>query len=328
MRPHSLTVPKPMFPIAGKPIVQRLVEDLIQMVDEPIDEIAYVIAPDFGEAIEQKLKSFTQNLKHQGDQPPKASIYYQEEALGTAHAILCAQEALSGPVLMGFADTLFKADFEIDLEQDGVIYTHEVDDPSAFGVVKVDHNNNIVDFVEKPEEPISNLAIVGIYYIKDGDTLKNELQYLIDNDIKDKGEYQLTNALENMKTKGVEFVPGKVEEWYDCGNKEVTVQTNKNILQQLESDQLIADSAQIENSVITEPCFIGPNCKIKDAVIGPYVSVEANTEVKRSIIRESILQEEVKLQEVNLQNSIIGNYVEYTATPEDLSIGDYSTIDK
>jgi glucose-1-phosphate thymidylyltransferase len=212
LRPHTLTVPKPLIPVAGKPIVQRLVEGITKVCGEKVDEIAFIIG-DFGTEVENELKNLAQSLGAKG------SIYYQEQALGTAHAILCAKESLDGKVVVAFADTLFRANFTLDGDADGIIWVNQIEDPRAFGVVKLDANNVITDFVEKPEHFVSDLAIIGIYYFKDGKNLANELQYLIDNDIKDKGEYQLTNALENMKNKGVKFKPGQVDEWLDCGNK-------------------------------------------------------------------------------------------------------------
>ena len=224
MRPHTLTVPKPLLPIAGKSIVQRLAENIDKATSEKLEEIAFVIG-DFGKEVENNLLQIATDLGAKG------KIFYQDEPLGTAHAILCAEECLHGKVIVGFADTLFKADFQIDSEEEGIIWVHKVDDPRQFGVVEVDESGYIVATHEKPKEFISDLAIIGIYYAKDGEFLKSELKYLIDNDLKERGEYQLTNALENMKNKGTKFLPGKVSEWLDCGNKDATVYTNQRILE-------------------------------------------------------------------------------------------------
>ena len=224
MRPHTLTTAKPLIPVAGKPIVERLVEDLAAMCTEKLETIAFIIG-DFGAAVEKQLLEVAARLGAQG------KIYYQDEPLGTAHAILCAKEDLKGNVIVAFADTLFYADFKINPADEGMIYVQQVADPSAFGVVKLDGEGIITDFIEKPKEFISDLAIIGIYYFKDGARLRKELQYLLDNDIKEKGEYQLTNALENMKNKGLVFKPGEVEEWLDCGNKDATVFTNQRVLE-------------------------------------------------------------------------------------------------
>src|SRR6187549_3294549 len=185
MRPHTLTVPKPLLPVAGKPIVQWLVEDITKVCKEKVEEIAFVIG-DFGKEAEENLIRIAQNLGAKG------SIYYQDEALGTAHAILCAKDSLDGKVVVAFADTLFRADFAMDEDKDGVIWVSKIEDPRAFGVVKFNKENITTDFVEKPQTFVSDLAIIGIYYLKDGENLRKELQYLIDNDVRDKGEYQLT----------------------------------------------------------------------------------------------------------------------------------------
>ena len=167
LRPHTLTIPKPLTVIAGKPIVQRLVEDITSVVNQPIEEIAFIIGPSakgFPSNTREKLLTIAKELGAKG------SVYVQEEALGTAHAIFCAKESLTGPCVVAFADTLFKADFTLNAEADGAIWVKQVDDPSAFGVVKL-NNGFISDFVEKPTKFVSDLAIIGIYYFKDGEAL-------------------------------------------------------------------------------------------------------------------------------------------------------------
>lgn len=250
LRPHTLTIPKPLIPIAGKPIVHRLVEDIAGVINQPIEEIAFIIHKDFGVQVEKDLVAIAEKLGAKG------SIYYQEQPLGTAHAILSAKESMTGPIVVAYADTLFRADFTLDTTADSVIWVKQVEDPSAFGVVKLD-GDRITDFVEKPKEYVSDLAIIGIYYFKSGETLRSELQYLLDNGIEKGGEYQLTDGLENMKLKGLRFVPGKVDEWMDCGNKNVTVETNSRLLGFLYQDQedLVSSEAKIENSTIIQPCL-------------------------------------------------------------------------
>jgi glucose-1-phosphate thymidylyltransferase len=320
MRPHTLTVPKPLIPVAGKPIVQRLVEDIITVCGEKVSEIAFVVGH-FGEEVEKNLVRIAENLGAKG------SIYYQEEALGTAHAIMCAKECLTGKVVVAFADTLFKADFVMDTNQDGIIWVQRIEDPRQFGVVKLNDQDVITDFVEKPQQFVSDLAIIGIYYFKDGEYLRSELQYLLDNNIKDKGEYQLTNALENMKQKGTKFTPGKVTEWLDCGNKDATVYTNQRILEfKSKSEKLVNDSAVIENSVIVPPCYIGAGVKIINSVVGPYASVGVKTVIKNSIVSNSIIQAHTKISNSNLTNSMVGNNAELEGRILDLSIGDFNSI--
>jgi len=319
LRPHTLTIPKPLLPIAGKPIVQRLVEDITKVCGEPVDEIAFIIG-DFGTEVEKNLIAVAESLGAKG------SIYYQEEALGTAHAILCAKDSLKGKVVVAFADTLFKADFKLNSDAEGIIWVNQIDDPRAFGVVKLDENNIITDFVEKPQEFVSDLAIIGIYYFKDGAYLKNELQYLIDNDIKEKGEYQLTNALENMKQKGTKFVPGKVDEWLDCGNYAATVYTNQRVLEFIKNETIIDASLQKENTVIIEPCYIGKNVQLTNSIIGPHVSIGDNCEINNAIITNSLIQKNTHIQTANIANSMVGNFAKINGKAQELSVGDYNEL--
>jgi len=320
LRPHTLTVPKPLVPIAGKPIVQRLVEDIVEMTNEKVDNIGFIIG-DFGKAVENELL----DIAHRAG--AKGHIFHQTEPLGTAHAILCAKDIMDGNVIVAFADTLFKANIQIDTTTDGTIWTHRVEDPSRFGVVKLNSAGVITEFVEKPSVFVSDMAIIGIYYFKDGGYLKNELQYLIDNEIKDKGEYQLTSALENMKQKDSQFSIASVQEWLDCGNKDACVYTNQRVLEfSKEKDvNLIAPNASLQNSAIIEPCYIGENAVISNSVVGPHVSIGAGTTIEGAIIKNAIIQEQTYIKNKIIVNSMIGNFVKLQGKADELSLGDYST---
>ena len=318
LRPHTLTIPKPLVPIAGKPIVQRLVEDITRVCGQKVDEIAFVVG-DFGAVVEAKLLEIAKGLNAKG------IIYHQDEALGTAHAVLCAKEALEGPLVVAFADTLFRAEFTLDTEKDGIIWVQRVEDPKAYGVVKMNENDVIAGFIEKPQEFVSDLAIIGIYFFKDGLKLSDELQYLIDNNIKEKGEFQLTNALENMKQKGAEFYPGKVEEWLDCGNPVAAIHANKRVLEYAANNEP-RKALKIENSLILEPCFIGTNVQLKNCTIGPFVSVGNDTCIINSTIKNTIIQNNTNIVDADLEDSMIGNHVEYKGGKKRISIGDYSKI--
>jgi glucose-1-phosphate thymidylyltransferase len=319
LRPHTLTVPKPLLPIAGKPIVQRLVEDIVRVCNEPVEEIAFIIG-DFGDQVEKDLLDIAQKVGSVG------KIYYQDKPLGTAHALLCAKPSLTGNLVIAFADTLFKADFTLDKNHEGVIWVQQVPNPSAYGVIKTNADGYITDFIEKPTEFVSDLAIIGIYYVKNGDALRDEMQYLIDHDLKEKGEYQLTNALETLKRKGVQFAPARITEWLDCGNKEMTVNTNQRYLEYIKDTQLVAESAQVVNSVIIPPVYLGQNVQVHNSVIGPHVSVGDNTTVKNSVIKNTIVQQQSHIDSANLQNSMIGSHAKVHGTAKDLSIGDYCEV--
>lgn len=321
LRPHTLTVPKPLVPIAGKPIVQRLCEDIVKLYDGKVEEIAFVIG-DFGKEVEAHLKEVAEGLGAKG------SIYYQDSPEGTAHAIWMARESMDGEIIIAFADTLFRANFTIDRSKDGAIWVKSVENPSSFGVVTLNEDGIIKELVEKPQDFVSDLAIIGIYYIRDGAALREEIRHIIDNDLREKGEYQLTNALENLKAKGAQFLPGKVDDWMDCGNKHHVLDTTEKILQYDTSDgaPLIADDLVKVNSVVIPPCHIGSNVKLENSVVGPYVSIGNNTTVSNSVIQSSIIGMDSQVAHANLRNSMVGNVavVEYPA--QNLDIGDYCRV--
>ena len=324
LRPHTLTIPKPLTVIAGKPIVQRLVEDITSVVNQKIEEIAFIIGP--------AAKGFPANtsdelIKIAEELGAKGSVYIQEEALGTAHAIYCAKDSISGPCVVAFADTLFKADFTLDANADGAIWVKKVEDPSAFGVVKM-NDGFITDFVEKPKDFVSDLAIIGIYYFKDGDKVREEIQYLIDNDLKENGEYQLTNVLESLKQQGAKFIPGTVDAWMDCGKKDPTVDTNTQVLgfEHEAGNNLVSKDVILENSEIIQPCFVGENVVLKNTKIGPYVSIGANSTVDNSTIINSLIQSNVAISNAELDNAMIGNHAKYNGKFTSVSIGDYTEL--
>ena len=325
LRPHTLTVPKPLIPVAGKPIVHRLVSDIAKVLGEPIEEVAFILGDPafFGDDVVESLMQLADELGAKG------SIYRQDQPLGTGHAIMSAKESLSGPAVIAYADTLIRADFDLDKSADSVIWVKQVDRPEAYGVVKLNGDNHIVELVEKPKEFISDLAVIGIYYFKDVGVLKSELQHVLDNDITNGGEYQINDGIKRMMEKGMKFVPGKVDEWMDCGNKNVTVETNQRMLGFLEKEgeNMIASSVRQENANIIEPCFIGENVVLKNTTVGPYVSIGENTVVENSTVKNSLIQSDSKISNANLDNAMIGNHVVFNGNFESISIGDYSVLE-
>ena len=323
LRPHTLTVPKPLIPVAGKPIVHRLVEDIAKVLNQPIDEVAFVIHESFGEKVEQDLIAIANKIGAKG------TIYYQNEALGTGHAIMCAKESLSGPAVIAYADTLIRATFNLNQDADSVIWVKQVEEPEAFGVINLNENNEIVELVEKPKEFVSDLAVIGIYYFKDVAVLKNELQSVLDNNIIHGGEYQINDGIKQMMAKGMKFVPGEVDEWMDCGNKNVTVDTNSRMLNFLHQDgeNLISDSAKIENSTIIPPCFIGEDVVLINSTVGPNVSLGKATHLTNVTIKNSLVQTHAHIKNATLDNSMIGNHASYNGEFTSISIGDYSVLE-
>ena len=323
LRPHTLTIPKPLIPVAGKPIVHRLVEDIAGVLNQEIEEVAFIIHESFGEKVEQDLIAIAEKLGARG------TIYYQNEALGTGHAIMCAKDSLSGPAVIAYADTLIRADFELDPTADSVIWVKQIENPEAFGVVKLNEKNEIIELVEKPKEFVSDLAVIGIYYFKDIAVLKQELQNVLDNNIQNGGEYQINDGIKNMMAKGKIFKTGEVSAWMDCGNKNVTVETNSRMLAFLAEDKesLVSPKIKIENSTIIEPCFIGEDVVLINATVGPNVSLGNGCHVIDSSIKNSLVQTPAHIKNANLDNAMIGNHASFDGNFTSISIGDYSVLE-
>ncbi|MFB9055221.1 sugar phosphate nucleotidyltransferase [Mariniflexile ostreae] len=326
LRPHSLTVPKPLIPVAGQPIVHRLVKDIAKVLKQPIEEIAFVLGDPawFGDDVVKSLEALAESLG------AKASIYRQDQPLGTGHAIMCAKPSLSGPAVIAYADTLIRAEFDLDPEADSVIWTKQVDNPEAYGVVKLNVNEEIVELVEKPETFVSDQAVIGIYYFKDVAVLKEKLQEILDENIKNGGEYQINDGIKRMMADGKIFKTGTVEEWMDCGNKAITIETNERMLGFLKADgdeALIAASVTLENSKIIEPCFIGEHVVLKNTTVGPFVSIGNDSIIENSTLKNSLIQSHTTIKNADLDQAMIGNHVTFDGHFKAVSIGDYSVLE-
>nr|WP_321234026.1 sugar phosphate nucleotidyltransferase [uncultured Psychroserpens sp.] len=326
LRPHSLTVPKPLIPVAGQPIVHRLVKDIAKVLKQPIDEIAFVLGDPawFGDEVVESLKSLAISLG------AKPSIYRQDQPLGTGHAIMCAKPSLSGPAVVAYADTLIRAEFDLDPSADSVIWTKRVANPEAYGVVKLNANDEIIELVEKPETFVSDQAVIGIYYFKDVAVLKEKLQEVLDENIMNGGEYQINDGIKRMMADGKIFKTGTVDEWMDCGNKNVTLETNAKMLGFLFADgeeQMIANSVNKNNVTIIEPCCIGEHVELNNTTIGPNVSIGNHCVIENSTVKNSLIQNHTKIKNANLDNAMIGNHVTYDGNFKAISIGDYSILE-
>lgn len=324
LRPHSLTVPKPLIPVAGKPIVHRLVADIAGVLNTEIEEIAFILGDPawFGDDVVESLKDLAKELG------AKPSIYRQLDPKGTGHAIMCAEPSLSGPAVIAYADTLIRADFDLDKDADAVIWTKRVDNPEAYGVVNLNDKQEIVELVEKPETFVSDQAVIGIYYFKDVAVLKNELQYVLDNNIINGGEYQINDGIKRMMADNKIFKTGTVSEWMDCGNKEIAVETNRRMLGFLHNDQeaLVSKNTKLENTTIIEPCFIGDNVVLKNSTVGPYASIGKGTVIEDSTVKNSIIQTHTVIKNATLDNAMIGNHAHFDGKFTNISIGDYSQL--
>jgi glucose-1-phosphate thymidylyltransferase len=324
LRPHTLTIPKPLIPIAGTPIVHRLVADIARVLDQKIEEIAFILGDPafFGDEVVESLQQLAKSLD------AKPSIYRQLYPKGTGHAIMCAEPSLSGPAVVAYADTLIQANFDLDEEVDSVIWTKRVDNPSAYGVVNLNEQGEITELVEKPETFVSDQAVIGIYYFKEIGDLKKELQFVLDNEIINGGEYQINDGIKRMMKAGKIFTTGTVDEWMDCGNKEVTIETNAKMLGILTDDgiRLVSELATLENSEIIEPCFIAEGVQLKNSKVGPYVSVGKGTIIEDSTVKNSIIQTHSVIKNATLDQAMIGNYATFDGKFTNVSIGDYSEL--
>lgn len=309
LRPHTYALPKVLLNVAGKPILAYILDEL---KEQNIDKVT-IITGYKGNMIEDFVKS-----NYDFD----STFVEQEKLLGLGHAIYTASESFTDEDLMIIlGDTIFDADLKLAW-QDGLssIGVKYVEDPRRFGVVLTDQNGNIKGFVEKPKEPISHLAIVGLYYIKNGLILKESLKELIANKIKTKNEYQLTDALQIMLDKGESFTTFPVEGWHDCGKKETLLSTNRFLLEKYNKDY------KIKNSVIINPSFIGDGALIENSVIGPYASVAADCKVSHSIIRDSILSENASVSNISMDKSIVGNNAMVEGKYTELNLGSNSEL--
>ncbi|MEQ8524182.1 sugar phosphate nucleotidyltransferase [Gracilimonas sp.] len=319
VRPHSHTVPKPLLPVAGTMIIERIVETFNRTLDRDITEIVYILGPDFGEDIKQPLREMSARHK------AKPIFEVQAEALGTAHAVSCASDHLDGEVIIAFADTIFDSEEPFELgDADSVIWLKKVEDPSRFGVA-VYEGDTITGFVEKPKEFISDLAIIGVYYFKSGKALKEKIDKVIGDDMRGPGgEYFLTAALDMMIKEGKVFKTATVDEWLDCGTLPAWLETT-GIITEKEFNGV--DESKYPGSKIIPPVFLGEGVKIENSTIGPKVSVEANTVIKNSKVENTIIRDHATLEGVETKGSTIGAYTSLKNVKGKVDIGDHSALD-
>lgn len=318
VRPHSHTTPKPLLPVAGTMIVERIVNTFARTLDRPITEIVFILGPDFGQEIKDALSAMCK--RHEA----KATFRVQKTAEGTAHAVYCAKEDLEGECIIVFADTIFDMEGTVTVEDaDSVIWLKEVEDPSRFGVA-VEKDGRITDFVEKPSEPISNLAIIGVYYFKEGAQLKKEIEYLLDNDIRGHGgEFQLTDALDRMLKDNKIFKKATVDEWLDCGTLPAWLETTGIVVDKESRD---IDESQFTETKIIPPVFIGEDVELENCIIGPHASIESGCRLKKCTVKNSLIQEESVLENCQIEGSTVGKYAELKDVKQQVHLGDHSKV--
>ena len=319
LRPHTHVTPKPLMPVRGTSMVERIIDTFSSTLPRGFDEAVFILGPDFGQPVRDRLTSISEA------RGMTAHFGVQETALGTAHAVAQAADHLDGECVVVFADTLFYMDETPNLDaSDAVIWVKHVEDPSRFGVVVKDENDHITDFVEKPSEPISNEAIIGIYYVKDGATLKREIQYLMDHNVTGHGdEYQLTDALDRMLKGGAVFKTASVTEWLDCGTIPAIKDTSKVILDKEETGE---KEGTVENSTLIEPVYLGPNARIVDSVVGPYAAVHGGAEIANSVVKNTIVFGDARIDDSALDDALVGQHAVVKGFSGRLNIGDHATV--
>lgn len=306
LRPHTYTEPKVLLHVAGKPMLAHILDELAEL---GIDEVVIVVGP-MGEKIEQFVKK-----KYKF----KAHFVEQKELLGLGHAVKTASKHFGNePAFIILGDTIFEADLKsvINSKYDS-IGTKHVDDPRRFGIAEVE-NGFITELVEKPPDPKSHQALVGLYYIKSTDLLKECLQEIVDKNIRTKGEYQLTDALQLMVKKGCKMTTFNVEGWYDCGNVETTLETNRRLLAKLPPPR------EIKGSVLIPPIYVSPSARIENSIIGPDVSVAEEAMIVHSTIRNSIISPGASVSNSILESSLVGKNAQVSMAFGKLNVGDPS----
>ncbi len=314
LRPHTHTQPKSLIPVAGKPILAHIVD---QLVEAGIDDFVFIIGY-LGDKIEEYISKTYPSIK--------TSFVMQTTGKGTGHAIWLAKEAIGNqPILVVFGDTICEVNWkEIIDSKTSVLGVKKVDDPRQFGVAEVDKDGKIYKLVEKPAIPKSNLALVGIYKILETKELMTCLTSNIENNLKTLNEFHLTDAMMCMVALGTEFYTYNVISWFDCGKKEILLQTNQLLLKRGNFNTI--DKESIHNSIIIPPVFIDKGCKISNSIVGPNVSIGENVHIESSIIKESIIGPFAELNYAVLTNSLIGNDASLQGTVHSLNLGDSAEI--
>lgn len=315
LRPHTYTQPKALIPLAGKTILSINVD---QLHEAGINDFIFIVGY-LGEKIQDYIRSKYPQLT--------CHFIFQNERKGTAHAIDLAKQIVGDDeVFIALGDTICEYNIEEVLaSSESMLGIKKVDDPRNFGVADVDENGFITKVVEKPSIPKSNMALVGLYKIKNSKVLFDCLDKIITNNIKSHNEFNLTDALECMIEQGEKFSTFKVENWFDCGKKETLLQSNAILLQKFGGN--IAESNKFENTIFIPPVSIAEGCDIKNSIIGPHVAVGENTIVQYSIVKASIIGSFSKLYDVVLDDSLIGSDTEIRGETRSLNIGDNTEID-
>lgn len=311
LRPQTLSRPKPLVSVAGKPILGHVLERIQGL---PIDETIFITGY-LGDQIEAWVKA---------NHPVPSRFVEQKELKGQAHAIYLAREHIEGPLLIVFVDTIFEADLSglLDLTEDGAIFVKEVPDPRRFGVAVL-QDGHVARLVEKPRRPVSNLAVVGVYYLRNSGLFVECLAELLDRDIKTGGEYYLADALQLMIDKGAKLSAFPIDVWEDTGTAEALLQTNRYLLGRC-GNQI---QGELSDSLIVPPVYAGPGTRLVNSIVGPNVSISAGAVVADSILRDCIVGECTQVTGTVMTDSIIGANALIQWQARRLNVSDYSQVE-
>lgn len=316
LRPLTYTQPKPLIPVAGKPIISFIIDQLLAV---GVDDFVFIVGY-LGEKIRAYVKDAYPDIK--------ATYVQQNERLGSGHALWMARDILAEAeeIVVFFGDVIIDAKIEAIVHNEhSCLAVKKVSDPRQFGVVELKIDGTINRLIEKPRIPKSDLAMVGVYKIKEVDQLLDALEFNIQREIRTNDEYPLTDALMRMLEKEVHFDIHNVDNWFDCGQRSVLLETNAIFLDR--EGFASEDIPNLDNSIIIHPVSIGKDCYISNSIIGPHVTVGTNVKIDNAILKNSIIGNYTNIKEVILQRSVIGNDSSITGLRQSLNIGDNAEVD-
>ena len=313
LRPHTFSKPKPLMNVAGTPVIGHV---LNMFNDVEVEEFIFVTGY-MGDQIQEHIKKTYPNTN--------TRFLEQKQLDGQSPAILLAKEHVTGPMLIGFADTIVETDLtKINTATDEAIaWVKHVKDPRRFGVVVRDSNGYVTQIIEKPESMDNNLAVVGFYYLRDSQMLMSAIEQQINNNTQTKGEYYLADAMQILLDQGLQMQANEVEVWKDCGKPESLLETNKHLLEHGHDNSA---QVKIDGSVIVPPVNIHVDAKITNSVIGPHATIGADCTITSSIISDSIIEQGTQIVDTVLTQSLIGSYTNVKGQSSTLNVGDQSEI--